>query len=146
MSKPSAAAVLAWARLVRARDVAMDAVQTALKRAGLPPLEWYDVLLEVENMGSVRPRDLQVKLLLAQYNLSRLLDRMVEAGLINRARCEEDGRGHVLRISDEGYVMRRRMWPVYAGAIQKAVGERLSETDAQRLAELLGPIATRDVP
>ena len=137
MLKPPDPAVLAWARLVRAHAAAMGRVQAALKNAGLPPLEWYDVLLELEREGPLRPRDLQAKLLLAQYNLSRLLDRIVEAGFVERLPCEDDGRGHVVKVTEEGRALRRRMWPVYAAAIEEAVGAKLSRDDAARLAGLL---------
>ncbi len=65
-------------------------MEGALKAEGLPPLEWYDVLLELERGGPMRPRDLQAHLLLAQYNLSRLLDRIEAAGLVERRPCPDD--------------------------------------------------------
>ncbi len=138
MHKPSDAAVLAWSRLLRAHRAALGAVEQTLKAKGLPPLEWYDVLLELERAGALRPRDLQDRLLLAQYNLSRLLDRMVTAGIIERRLCEDDRRGHLLAPTAEGRKLRRRMWPVYSGAIQAAIGAKLSEAEATALAALLG--------
>ena len=52
----SDASVAAWTRLVRAQAAALGSVEGALKGAGLPPLAWYDVLLEVERMpGGLRP-------------------------------------------------------------------------------------------
>jgi DNA-binding MarR family transcriptional regulator len=35
-------------------------------------------------------------MLLAQYNLSRLLDRIERAGLVERRACEDDGRGQLV--------------------------------------------------
>ena len=43
---PSDAMMTAWARLLRARDALVAAVERDLKAAGLPPLAWYDVLLD----------------------------------------------------------------------------------------------------
>jgi len=137
MSKPSEAAVLAWSRLVRAHGAAFGTVEQALKKAGLPPLEWYDVLLELERAGPLRPRDLQARLLLAQYNLSRLLDRMAAAGLVEKQACAEDGRGQSVAITEAGRALRRSMWPVYAAAIEAAVGSRLTPEEAKRLADTL---------
>lgn len=142
MSTPSPAAVLAWSRLVRAHDAALGSIESALKATGLPPLEWYDVLLELERAGPLRPRDLQARLLLAQSNLSRLLDRMVGAGVVERQPCEEDGRGQIVAITDAGRALRRSMWPVYAGAIEAAVGSRISDAEAAALADLLSRIST----
>jgi len=137
MSKPSEAAVLAWSRLVRAHDASLSAVEAALKAAELPPLEWYDVLLELERAGPMRPRYLQGHLLLAQYNLSRLLDRMAAAGVVEKSACAEDGRGQLVAITGAGRKLRRRMWPHYAQAIEAAVGARLTDQEAETLAGLL---------
>jgi hypothetical protein len=38
-------------------------------------------------------------------------------------------------ISDKGLALRQRMWPVYAAAIQRHVGEKLPEQEAARIAE-----------
>lgn len=141
MSRPSKSAVLAWARLVRAHRVALATVEGALEAAGHPPLEWYDVLLELDRAGPLRPRDLQARLLLAQSNLSRLVDRMVAAGTVERQPCAHDGRGHLLAATDAGRDLRRRMWPAYAAAIETAVGRRLKDDEAEALAGLLGRIA-----
>ena len=138
MSQPSDAAVLAWARLMRAHRAALGKGEQALKAAGLPPLEWYDVLLELERAGPSRPRDLQSRLLFAQYNLSRLLDRMDAAGVVERRSCDDDRRGLIAAITGEGQTLRRRMWPVYAEAIEAAIGAKLSDDDAATLAVLLG--------
>ncbi len=143
MPEPSRTVILAWSRLVRAHDAALGYVERALKDAGLPLLEWYDVLLELERAGPLRPRDLQGRLLLAQYNLSRLLDRMAAAGAVGKQPCAEDGRGHVVAVTEEGRALRLRMWPIYAGGIESAVGERLSEQEAETLASLLAKLTSR---
>jgi DNA-binding MarR family transcriptional regulator len=140
MTKPCDSTILAWTRLIRAHRAALSHAEQALKEEGLPGLEWYDVLLELERAGRLRPRDLQSRLLLAQYNMSRLLDRMAEAGLIERSSCPQDGRGQYVEITVEGRKLRRRMWPVYAAAIQSAIGARLGAGEAAELAALLGRI------
>ena len=131
----------AWVQLIRAHRSALCSVERALRAADLPPLEWYDVLLELERGGPLRPRDLQDRLLLAQYNLSRLLDRMEAAGLVARERCSEDARCQWVRATDSGKALRQRMWPVYAAAIGSAVGEKLTSGQAERLAELLARLS-----
>jgi DNA-binding MarR family transcriptional regulator len=45
-------------------------------------------------------------------------------------------------ITDAGRAMRRRMWPVYAAAVQQAVGAKLSPEEADGLADLLGRLIT----
>jgi DNA-binding MarR family transcriptional regulator len=140
--RPSKKVVSAWARLLKAERLALARVEAALKQAALPPLAWYDVLLELERASEtgLRPYELERTLLLAQYNLSRLLDRIEREGLIERASSPQDGRGHVLRLSARGQSMRKAMWPVYAQAIEAAVGSCLDEREAETLSALLARI------
>jgi DNA-binding MarR family transcriptional regulator len=138
-TKPSQTVERAWARLLKAQRVALGSVEKALKAAGLPPLAWYDVLLELERADApgLRPFELERAMLLEQYNLSRLLDRMEKAGYVERQACAEDGRGQIVAITPAGKAMRRRMWPVYAAAIEDAFGQHLSEQQAKNLDALL---------
>ncbi len=146
MNEPSKSAVAAWVQLVRAHRVALGAVQAALKAADLPPLEWYDVLIELERArsGGLRPGELERRLLLPQYGVSRLLDRMARAGFVAKAAHAEDGRGLTVRITDAGRAERARIWPVYAAALAEAIGERIEDEEAETLAALLTRIARRD--
>ena len=140
-ASPCDSTVSAWTRLVRAQRCTLVAVERSLKEAGFPPLEWYDVLLELERGAPLRPRDLQVRLLLAQSNLSRLLDRMEADGAIERGSCKEDARGQVVRLTAAGKSLRKRMWAVYAAAIQDVIGSRISSAQAAKLSELLGRLS-----
>jgi DNA-binding MarR family transcriptional regulator len=138
---PSAAVIRAWARLVRAQQAVLAAVEAELKAAGFPPLAWYDVLLELSREAAgLRPFALEQELLLAQYNLSRLIDRLESAGYVARRACPEDGRGQVVAITASGRALVKRMWPTYRAAIARHVGAKLSEDEAARLAALLGKL------
>ena len=112
MTMPAATTLLAWTRLLRAADLASQHCAATLRSVGLPPPEWYDLLLALERRGAQRPRDLQIALGTEQYALSRLVDRMVKAGLLTRTPCPEDARGHTLALTIEGRAMRAAMWPV----------------------------------
>ena len=137
---PSEPAVKAWARLIRARETLVAAVERDLKAAGQPPLAWYDVLLELSRAerGRLRPFEIEKETLLAQYNLSRLLDRLEKEGLVAREPCEDDARGQWVVITEKGRATQARTWKVYARSIQKHVGDRLDDKAAAALAELLG--------
>jgi DNA-binding MarR family transcriptional regulator len=139
--QPSDAVVRTWARLIRAQRAVLAAVEAELKAAGFPPLGWYDVLLELTRKdGAIRPFALEQELLLAQYNLSRLLDRLEKAGYIERRPCPDDGRGQEVAITAAGRALVKRMWPTYRAAIARHVGSKLSEDEAARLAALLGKL------
>jgi DNA-binding MarR family transcriptional regulator len=141
---PSDAAVKAWTRLVRARETVLGAIERDLKAADCPPLAWYDVLLELVRapQGRLRPFEIEKETLLAQYNLSRLLDRLEREGLVAREPCDDDGRGQWAVITDKGRAAQARTWKVYAKSIQRHVGEKLDDKAAVALADLLGRLTT----
>jgi DNA-binding MarR family transcriptional regulator len=132
--------ITAWARLVRTQQVLLERVEADLKRAGLPPLRWYDVLLELHRAGSqgLRQFEIGAAVLLSKYNVSRLLDRLEKEQLLVRYGCEEDGRGARVRITAAGRGLVRRMWPVYGAAIAEYFAQYFSKTELKQLATLLG--------
>ncbi len=134
----------AWLRLLRAQQVAMTGVEAALKQAGLPPLSWYDALLELEHAGDegMRPSELEKELMLPQYGLSRLLDRIEAESYLKRKPLPGDRRGQVVVITEAGRTLRRRMWPVYAEAVATAFGTALSDDEAAMLDRLLAKVIT----
>ncbi len=142
MTSLSPETIAAWTSLISVSTAVLDRIETALKRAGLPPLSWYDALLEIEKAGpeGIRPFELKARLLLAQYSTSRLLDRIETAGLITRRACDGDGRGQLVVLSAAGEAMRRRMWPVYAGLLAELVEHRLDAEDRAQLAGLLAKL------
>ena len=135
----------AWIRLVRARHAVVSAVEADGKAAGALPMEWYDVLWELERHdGGMRPFEMEQRLLFAQYNLSRLIERLVDAGLVRREVCPTDKRGQMLFITDAGKRARKATWPHYARAVNKHLGAKLSEAETEKLAALLGKLIEKD--
>jgi DNA-binding MarR family transcriptional regulator len=141
--KPSAETTSAWARLVRVQQGLLCAVEQDLKKAGFPPLAWYDALLELSRSphGALRPVELEKQMLLPQYATSRLIDRLVEAGLAQRQLCPVDGRGQYVAITQAGRQLQKKMWETYSAAIERHVGAKLSNKDAATLCDLLGRLA-----
>ena len=139
-AKLTPAVVEAWASLVRTERTLLDKVEEDLKRARLPPLDWYHVLYEIDRSpkGMMRQTGVQDRTQLAQYNVCRLVDRLEREGLVERRQCELDGRNNVLLITAKGRTLRRSMWPVYAAAIEEALGRHFSDAEARQLAEFLG--------
>lgn len=143
--QPSETEIQAWARLVWASQAVAEAIEADLKTAEYPPLDWYDVLLELERSekGELRPREIAELTLFARYNVTRLVDRLQKKGLVERVACPEDARGAVVRITDEGRHLRAQMWPVYRDAIKRHFADKLEPEEAEQLRDLLGKLLTR---
>ena len=131
--------IAAWARLLKASAKLTDAAEANLKAAGLPPLAWYDALLELHRAGTggLSPADLEREMLLPQYNVSRLVDRLESAGQAARLPHPDDARRQILRITRSGTDLIRRMWRVYRRTIAEEFAARLGKSDAERLAAIL---------
>jgi DNA-binding MarR family transcriptional regulator len=134
--------IAAWARLLKVSAKLVAAAERDLKAAGLPPLAWYDALLELHRAGAsgLRPGDLEREMLLPQYNVSRLIDRLEAAGHARRNPHPEDGRGQVLLITEQGTALIRRMWRVYRATIAREFVTKLGTGNAKRLAGLLAQL------
>jgi DNA-binding MarR family transcriptional regulator len=127
----------AWTGLVRAQQYLLNKVEQALKEQGFPPLTWYDVLWELDRApdGSLRLNEIGKRVLLDKYNVTRLVQRLEDEGLVSRSACPVDGRGIVACITEKGRKLRNAMWPVY----EKAVSENfLSRFGKNEIAELSG--------
>lgn len=142
MTKPPAAAAAStetWALFLKAHAVLLDAMEQRLKDAGLPALTWYDVLWALERAPQQRLRmhALAEQLVLTRFNLTRLVDRLVDAGLVERQRTREDGRGAHAVLTEKGRALRKRMWPVYRAAIAELFNRHLDSADHANLQMLL---------
>jgi DNA-binding MarR family transcriptional regulator len=79
---------------------------------------------------------------LSRGGLTKLADRLEDAGLLRREVAEDDGRGLYAAVTDDGEAMLRRMWPVYAGVLRESFVSAVSADEAEAIAAGLGRIGT----
>lgn len=146
-AQPNAQTVLAWARLLKVQRVLLERVECSLKRAELPPLAWYDVLLELrrEKQKGLRQYEIGERILLSKHNLSRLLDRLAAENLVQRCLCPEDGRGNRVKITPAGRALLKQMWPVYARAIRVNFSSALRPEEIDAMANLLFKLLNKNL-
>jgi len=136
----------AWALLLTAHAALVERVEAALAAAGLPPLEWYDVLWELEKAddGRLRMHDLARRVVLSRSNLTRLADRLADENLIVREACPEDRRGAYCVITPAGRELRKRMWPIYREAVDARFSRHVSEREAGAMSDALERVLRAD--
>ena len=119
-----------------------DVVDSRLKSASLPPVAWYPALAELERASDagLRPFEIEQATGDAQYNVSRMLDRMQKAGFVRRAPCEDDRRGWRIVLSDEGRTAKAAMWDIYSQALEENFVVRLSGKQIRALDDILGDL------
>jgi DNA-binding MarR family transcriptional regulator len=133
----------AWAVLLTAHARLVEQIESALAAAALPPLNWYDVLwaLECADGQHLRMSELADHVVLSRPNLTRLADRLADAGLIERESCAEDRRGAYCVLTTSGRALRKKMWPVYRDAIERLFAAHISEREAQTIGDALARVA-----
>lgn len=133
-----------WFSFVRSHRALIREIERRLAKAGLPAYAWYDTLWGVESGkdGTRRMHELADALVIERYNLTRLVDRLEQEGLVTRARSAEDGRAAYVTITDEGRALRKRMWKVYQAAVAELFLTQFDEVAQQRTAEALDRAAT----
>ncbi len=136
---PTAGETALWVALNHAQRSIYRTMDAAMKGKGLPPLRWYDVLwsLERANEKGVRPFELEKLLIFEQSNLSRLLHRMIEAGLVEESVFQSDRRGKVLAITSKGCQIRRQMWKIYGPLIHEHMSGISNRDDPEEIAGAL---------
>lgn len=122
----------AWVGFLRAHGTVIDVLERELvAKAGLP-LTCYEILMRLKGApgGAARMQDVARSLLLSKSGATRAVDRMEEAGLVERCRCPADGRGTYATITAAGRAALRRAMPVHLSGIQEHFGRHLSPRDS----------------
>ena len=127
----------AFLNLVRTVEVLGRGIAEVLKDAGLSPTQ-YNVLRILRGAGSAGHACCEIgeRLLTHDPDITRLLDRLEERGLVSRTRDERDRRVVTTRITDEGL---RLLSELDAPMTQTHVGQlgHLGPERLQSLIELL---------
>ena len=113
-----------------------------LAEAGLPDLGFYGVLLALsEAPEPSRPRDLLCKVNVTKSGLTRLVDRIEKAGLVERTYCPSDRRGTFLVITDQGRETLAKMQPVRERVFREGFVDLVEEEDAATVARVMAEVS-----
>ncbi len=94
----------AWRGMLRVHAGMTRALDAELTRAHDLPLSSYEVLLFLADApgGRLRMAELADGVLLSRSGLTRLVDRLEKAGLLEREPCPDDARGSFATITPKG--------------------------------------------
>lgn len=108
-------------------------------------LQDYDVLVALTDVpdGSVRMRDLGVKLQWEKSRLSKHLTRMESRGLVARRECHDDRRGAFIELTDGGLAAIRAAAPDHAAFVKDVFFDGLDRDQVRALTEICAAVLDR---
>jgi DNA-binding MarR family transcriptional regulator len=127
----------AWWAMARSYAAISLRLQEALAQEDFPPLPWYEVLAYIAKTPEQRMRmgDLAETLVITRGGLTKLIDRLVKAGLLERTVCESDRRVSYATLLPAGNELLEEMRPVVEGEIEAAFASELTVKQAEELRE-----------
>ncbi len=128
-----------WPGLERVRRRLQRVVERRLKGLGLPPMIWHDALLVLaaEPNGEMRSTELERNLSVRQYQVSRLIERLVDGGCVVRRRATISNRSSVIRLTERGHDLQQRMAIACSSAIDSEIMALYTEDEGTALVDLL---------
>ena len=130
-----------WFRMLRLHQALYNEVASRLRVIGLS-VPQFDVLSTLTEREGMSQRELAERLYVTKGNVSGLIDRLVEAGLVERHSIPEDRRSHALHLTAEG----KRLAALGMTAQERFIGETLGKVpraEVETLDRIL--VAWRDI-
>jgi DNA-binding MarR family transcriptional regulator len=134
----------AWRLFITTHTTLIEQIDQELAVAGCVPLQWYDVLVELQEAPDRRLRmaELARRVILSRSSLTHIADRLEREGLLSRERVDTDRRGAYAVLTDQGYQALRAAWPIYARGIVQHFSRHLTEAELQTLSDVFQRLLT----
>lgn len=129
----------AWIAFARTYAAVNGRLQEALTAAELPPLPWFEVLASLDRAPGQRMKmgELAEALVITRGGLTKLVDRLIKAGLLERTFCETDRRVSYATLLPAGVELLEEMRPIVRGELAVAFSANLTTAQAEELREML---------
>ena len=132
----------AWEGLIGTVGALLRTFDEELRESEKLTLSWYEVLFQLDDAPEkrVRMRDLADRIVLSRSGLTRLIDRMGSAGLVDREPSKEDRRGYYAVLTEEGRRVLGRARPIHRRGIHDHFTKHLAERDVKALAAIVAKV------
>ena len=147
LSSPSPERLRAWRLFFESSLALLDLLDAELEQAVGIAQRWYDVLVHLEESPEGVPmNELANRILYSKSGFTRVIDRMEEAGLVRRARPENDRRTILILVTDEGAESLQRARRYHRDGIQRHFSAHLTDADIKALTRALAKISAHARP
>lgn len=127
-----------WRVFIECAWALLDILDSEMQAERKLSLRWYDVLVHLEDAADgLRMNELASHILSSQSGLTRVIDRMDEAGLVRRERPPDDRRVVQVYITPKGLETLTAARAVHQGGIERHFAAHLDEQDLEALTHAL---------
>lgn len=132
---PAADPMRVWFRFVRLNRRVTGAMSGVLRGLGLS-IPQFDLISTLGEREGLTQQELAQRLYVTKGNVSGLVDRLVEAGLVERRPIPGDRRSHALHLTAEGRRLAATGLAAQAAYVTRTLG-RLPEADLAALERIV---------
>jgi DNA-binding MarR family transcriptional regulator len=135
-------ALRAWNRLVRAYSTTRRELRTQLHEEHGLTLNDYEALyvLSLAEGRRMKRVDLADRLVLTPSGVTRLLEGLEAAGLVEKVACDTDLRVSYAQLTDAGAEKLEAASCGHSGSLRTIFGDHLDDDEVETLGELLGKL------
>ncbi len=125
-----------WRGFLEAHAIVIRKLERDLLAQAGVLMSWYDVLVHLSEAphGRLRHQVLADSLVLSRSGVTRLVDRMVDAGLVCREASAEDRRVSYVVLTQEGRATLDRAWPGHVHSVVEHFARHLKGPETAALA------------
>jgi DNA-binding MarR family transcriptional regulator len=141
LSSPTPKQRAIWRVFFECAYALIDILDAELRAERDMTLRWYDVLVVLEETEhAVRMNELASRILASKSGLTRVIDRMEEAGLVERQRPSEDRRAIEIVMTKAGVEALQAARVVHRRGIYEHFAKHLDDDDFDALLDALEPV------
>jgi DNA-binding MarR family transcriptional regulator len=139
LSSPSPERLAAWRLFLESATALIDVMDRELQDASSLPLRWYDVLVHLEETegGRLRMGDLANEIVSSKSGLTRVIDRVEQAGLVRRERPTGDRRVVEVVLTPAGLEALHAARPGHRHDIERYFARHLDDDEVRVLTQAL---------
>jgi DNA-binding MarR family transcriptional regulator len=128
--------------LGRMMTILPRALDADLEREQRMSLSEYSALRHLSEKPGRRMRmnELAAACDMSLSGMTRLAGKLESDGLVERVRCERDGRGFEAVLTEAGFARLEKAWPTHLASVRRHIFDHLTELDMCRLANALKAI------
>jgi DNA-binding MarR family transcriptional regulator len=134
-----------WRSFLTATRLLFDGIERQLQQDSGLPHTYYEILVRLsETPGrTLRMSALASTSLSSRSRISHAVARLEEIGWVRRRQCDDDKRGQLAELTDEGMAALRAAAPGHVEAVRSAMFDPLTDEQTKALGEALETVLDR---